>query len=355
MKPFTYNALPARVVFGSGTIAEVATEIRRLGCSRALMLSTRGQKLQIEKLASRLGELCAGVFSEAAMHTPIEISEKAVRKLQKTNADCVVALGGGSTTGLGKAIALRTGVPQIVIPTTYAGSEVTPILGETEAGVKRTLRSPDVLPETVIYDVDLTMSLTVPLTVTSGINAMAHAVEALYAKDGNPLTSLLAEQGLTAMSKALPQICQDPANKAARTHALYAAWACGTCLGTVGMALHHKLCHTLGGTFNLPHSETHTVVLPYAIAFNCRAAPEAMHTIARALGVEDPARGMYELAKSLGAVTSLRELGMAESAIEEATDLAMANPYWNPEPLTRDSIQLLLRQAYAGESPRSLR
>jgi alcohol dehydrogenase class IV len=271
--------------------------------------------------------------------------------MKACKADCVVSLGGGSTTGLGKALALRTGVNQLCIPTTYAGSEMTPILGQTENGLKTTVRSLAVLPETVIYDVDLTRTLPASLAATSGINAIAHAVEALYARDANPVISLMAEDGIRTLARALPAIAEDTENRDARTEALYGAWLCGVCLGTVGMALHHKLCHTLGGTFDLPHAETHTIVLPHALAYNAPLAPAAMVRIARAIDAADAAQGLYDLARRLNAKLALRDLGMPEAGIEKAADLAVTNAYWNPRPLERNAIRNLIARAWAGEAP----
>ncbi len=170
----------------------------------------------------------AGVFAGAVMHTPVEVSERAVEMASRLHADVVVAIGGGSTTGLGKAIALRTSLPQIVLPTTYAGSEMTPILGETENGLKKTQTTPKVLPQVVIYDVEQTMSLPTGLSGTSGINAIAHAVEALYARDRNPVTSTLALAAVKALASALPKIASDPADRDARYDALYGAWLCAS-------------------------------------------------------------------------------------------------------------------------------
>ena len=351
MRPFVYTALPARVVFGSGTLARVPEEVRALG-RRALVLSTPQQRAEAEALAARLGDLSAGVFAEAAMHTPIEVTERALAAVRATGADCTVALGGGSTTGLGKAIALRTDLPQVVVPTTYAGSEATPILGETEGGRKTTQRSPKVLPEVIVYDVDLTMTLPPGLSATSGMNAIAHAVEALYARDANPVIDGLAEQGIASLAHALPRILRDPADREARSDALFGAWACGTCLGAVGMALHHKLCHVLGGSFDLPHAETHTVILPHAVAYNASAAPEAMARAARALGAEDAAQGLFDLAAALGAPTALAAIGMPEGGLDRAADLAAADPYWNPAPVERGAIRALLDDAFHGRRPR---
>jgi len=350
---FTYTGLPARVVFGTGTLDRASSELARLAVARALVLTTPAQAEHGHAVAARLGDRAAGVFSGAVMHTPVDVTLAALARMRELGADGVVAIGGGSTIGLGKAIAVRTGAPQLAIPTTYAGSEMTPILGETEAGQKTTRRSPDVLPETVIYDVDLTLGLPVPLSGTSGLNAIAHAVEALYAEEANPIISLLAEQGIAALARALPVIAGAPGDRSARHDALYGAWLCAVCLGSVGMALHHKLCHVLGGTFGLSHAETHTVILPHAVAYNAPGAPEAMVRVARALGVPgvDAATGLYELAGAVGAPRSLAELGMPAAGLDRAADLAVQNAYWNPRPLERTAIRELLARAFAGARP----
>lgn len=351
MGPFSYSALPSKVTFGFGTLGLVADEMRVLGCKRAFVLSTPQQADAGEALVDQLGKLAVGRFFEAMMHTPLEVTERAVAAAIAASADCTVALGGGSTIGLGKAIALRTDLPQIAIPTTYAGSEATPIIGQTEKGVKTTERTLKVLPEVIIYDVDLTLSMPVALSMTSGMNAIAHAAEGLYAKDGNPIIEMIAEDGVRALAGALPRLRADPRDKEARSNALYGAWACGTTLGAVGMSLHHKLCHALGGAFDLPHAETHTVVLPHAMAYNASAAPAAMARLARALGVPDAPLGLFDLAKSLDAPTSLRELGMPADGIEQVVTLAVKNPYWNPAPLDAGRLRRLLENAYEGCPP----
>jgi maleylacetate reductase len=285
------------------------------------------------------------------MHTPVEVTEDAMRVVAERSVDGLIAVGGGSTTGLAKAIALRTDLPQIVAPTTYAGSEMTTIIGETKDGRKVTQKSLKVLPEVVIYDVDLTLSLPASLSGVSGMNAIAHAVEALYAQDGNPVMDLMALEGISALNRALPLIAASTHDIDARADALYGAWLCGICLGTAGMALHHKLCHTLGGTFDLPHAETHTIVLPHAAAYNESAARPAMARVAVALGAASAAQGLYDLAGRIGAKRALRDLGMPEAGIDRAADLAMANPYWNPRPLERGAVRELIARAWAGERP----
>jgi len=338
-------------VFGFGVLGRVPDEVKTLGCRRALVLSTPQQAEAAQDLSERLGPLGAGVFTEAAMHTPAEVTGRAMQAVRELGADCTVALGGGSTTGLGKAIAFRTDLPQIVIPTTYAGSEATPILGETRDGLKTTQKSPKILPEVIVYDVDLTLTLPPGLSATSGINAIAHAVEGLYTEDANPIVSLMAEEGIRALAAALPRIIRNASDRDARSDALYGAWLCGVVLGSVGMALHHKLCHTLGGTFDLPHAETHTVVLPHAAAYNAPAAPEAMARVARALGVKDAPTGLYDLARGLGAPVALKAIGMPQAGLDRAADLATANPYWNPRPIERGAIRALLDDAFHGRRP----
>lgn len=348
MRSFTFGGLPARVVFGPGTSADVASEAKRLGIKRALVLSTPQQAGMADAVASALGDLAAGCFSGAAMHTPVEVTEAAMAELDRLQADGLVAVGGGSTTGLSKAIAYRTGLPQIAIATTYAGSEMTPILGQTEDGVKTTLRDAKVRPRTVIYDVELTLGLPAGLSAVSGMNAIAHAVEALYAPDRNPVIELMAEEGMRALGSALPAIVEAPGDIAARSDALYGAWLCGICLGSTAMALHHKLCHTLGGSFDLPHAETHAVILPYVLNFNASGAPEAAARMARALGVEDAAKGLLDLNRRIRTPRSLEVLGMPQDGIERASELATANPYDNPRDFGTGDIRAILTAAWQG-------
>jgi alcohol dehydrogenase class IV len=352
LEAFQYTALPARVVFGFGTLAKVADELISLGRKRALVLSDpHHATTAAARLMQALGGFGVELSTDAVMHTPVEVTERVMEKLAACDADCIVALGGGSTIGLAKALALRTDLPQIVLPTTYAGSEATPILGETRDGEKVTIRSMQVLPEVIVYDVELTLGLPPKISLVSGINAIAHAVEALYAKDANPITSSLAEQGVAALGRALPRIVADPTNRNARADALFGAWLCGTCLGTVGMSLHHKLCHVLGGAFGLPHAETHTVILPHAVAYNASAAPVAIARVARALGADYAAQALFDLAATNGGPRSLREIGMSNSDLDRAADEAVKSPYWNPRSLERDAIRKLLDNAFYARRP----
>jgi maleylacetate reductase len=285
------------------------------------------------------------------MHTPVAVTDEAHAHLKEVEADCLIALGGGSTTGLGKALALRTGLPQIVIPTTYAGSEATPILGQTENGVKTTLTDPRVLPQVVLYDPELVVSLPRALTVTSGLNAMAHAAEALYARDRSFASTRLAMEGLRAFATALPVLTRTPGDLQAREDSLRGAHACGAVLGQVGMALHHKLCHTLGGAFDLPHADTHAIILPHAIHYNAAAVPDLLWPLADLLGGAAPGPALWHFARDLGAPMALRALGVTEAQLNHAADLALTKPYWNPREITRAGIRDLLHHAWSGEAP----
>ncbi|MFE9448131.1 maleylacetate reductase [Streptomyces sp. NPDC006739] len=349
---FTHETPPTRVVLRPGAALDATPEeARRLGLRRLLVLSGERGARTARAVADALGPACAGVHTGARMHVPADVADRGVTVARAAGADGCVAVGGGSAIGLGKAIALRTGLPLIAVPSTYSGSEMTPVWGLTEHGAKRTGRDPAVLPRTVVYDPLLTLSLPVALSVTSGVNALAHAVEALYAPDASPLTALTAEEGIRAMAAALTSVVAGPESVPARSRALYAAWLCGSCLGATTMGLHHKLCHVLGGTFGLPHAETHTVVLPYVLAFNAPAAPGAAAAVARALDAQDAPEALRDLSGGLGAPRSLAELGLKEDDLEVAAAQAAGQAYPNPRPVTVQDALAVLRAAYQGRPP----
>jgi len=348
---FVFQSKIPRVVFGAGALQFLTREIEAMGARRALVLSTPDQAAAAERVAQILGERAAGIFPKAVMHVPIELAREARDEAARLGADCAVTIGGGSTTGLGKAIALDSGLPILAIPTTYAGSEMTPIYGITDGGVKKTGRDVRVLPQTVIYDPELTLTLPIGMTISSGLNAIAHAAESLYAHDGNPVISLLAEDGIRALAAAMELLSANPSDLDARGDALYGSWLCGTALGAASMGLHHKLCHTLGGAFNLPHAELHALMLPYTLAYNGAAVTQAMARIARALGVPSAPAALFDLVQRYGLPTSLAELGMPREGIAIAASAAVRSPYPNPRPLAEEGIRQLLEQAYDGVRP----
>jgi alcohol dehydrogenase class IV len=317
---------------------------------RVLVLCTP-QRRFAEDVVRRLGALVAGTYTDAAMHVPVERARAAAARARDLAADGCVAIGGGSTIGLAKAIALDAGLPIVAVPTTYAGSEMTSIYGITDGGVKKTGRDRRVFPGIVVYDPALTVSLPPRTSAGSGMNALAHCVEALYAQDANPLITLIAAEGIRVLSRSLPRVVQTPDNLEARCDALYGAWLGGISLGAVGMAVHHKLCHTLGGSFNLAHGDVHSVILPHAAAFNRDAASDALRLAAAALGASDAAQGLYDLAVRIGAPTSLREIGMREDNLDQAARLATVSPYYNPRPIDYAGVRALLENAYRGSRP----
>jgi alcohol dehydrogenase class IV len=345
---FRHQSFSQVVLFGHGRRSELPELVAQLGFERCLVLSTPEQRDDAEAVARLLGPAAIGVLADATMHTPVDVSDAAAGHARELRADCTVGIGGGSTIGLGKAIALRTGLPQVAVPTTYAGSECTPIIGETADGKKTTQRDPVVVPWAIVYDPELTLTLPAKSSGMSGMNALAHAVEALYSPERSPLLAELAAEAIRALARALPRVVEEPADRAARADALYGAWLCGTCLATSAMALHHKVCHVVGGLFNLPHAETHAVVLPYVVAFNKPATKDAMNRLGAALEADDPVAALFELAATVGAPRSLAELGMPQAGVDAAVDLILADRYWNPRPLTRPAVEDLVRAMHEG-------
>lgn len=363
MPSFTYDVRAPRIVFGAGSLSRLREEIDRLGSGRVLVLCTPGRGSDLKRVSELLADSVGGVFQGARAHVPVEIVERAAEMARDVGADCYVSIGGGSATGLAKALALRDVRPIVAIPTTYAGSEVTPIWGITDGVQKTTGRNERVLPKTVIYDPALTVSLSREVTGPSALNAIAHCVEALYAPDANPVTSLVAEEGIRRMAVALPALSRDPMDLEARAIALYAAYLAGSALAAASMGLHHKLCHLLGGTFGLPHAQTHAVVLPHVLAFNATVAREAVRRIFAALQVAAPvphgntsevpdaAAGLYDLAHAIGTPVALRDIGMRAADLDRAADLAAAIPVAEPRPVTRRGMRILLESAFRGDRP----
>jgi maleylacetate reductase len=348
---FALRLSALRVQFGQAAAPAIAAALQQMSLSRAVLLATPGHGQQARAIAAQIGPSVVAVLPLAQMHTPVEVTQHTLPQVLAAKADALISFGGGSVTGLGKALALHTHLPHIAVPTTHAGSEVTGILGQTEAGRKTTMTDARLQPQVVIYDPRLIASLPAPITVTSALNAMAHAVEALYAPDRNPLTSTLALQGAQALITALPKVLQNLHNLQARADCQYGGFLCGLVLGQVGMGLHHKLCHTLGGSFGLPHAQTHAVILPYAVAYNEAAVPDLLAPLAGILNAETAGQGLYTLSQSLHAPQSLRDLGLAETDLDRAADLAVQSPYPNPSPLEKPALRALLQAAWAGDPP----
>ncbi|MGH8595398.1 MAG: maleylacetate reductase, partial [Gammaproteobacteria bacterium] len=300
MQSFEMKMLPWNVAFGCGVLSTLPVRLDALGFKRAFAVGTSDRQAGIGQLGALLGKRIAGQFPRARMHVPMEIVAEARQLAEAAHADCTIAIGGGSATGLGKALALHADLPLIAIPTTYAGSEMTNIWGVTEDGRKRTGRDPKVLPVLTLYDPELTLGLPRTVTGPSAMNALAQAVVNAHDRRANPITHRLALDAVQALAAALPEVFADEQNLAARERLLYGACLAGAALGAGVTSLHHRLCHTLGGSYGTPHAETHTVLLPYTVAYAAPAVPDLMQAIAIALNAQRAASGIFDLAVHLG-------------------------------------------------------
>ena len=345
-RAFVDERRTVRVVFRGGALDDLAAEVDRLAVERVALVCSR-------RLAVRAQELLGGrvvlVVDDPVMHVPEQQVQSVRSRAAAVAADCVVAVGGGSTVGLAKALALQMRIPVCAVPTTFSGSEMTQVWGVTAGGVKRTGRDPAVAPRTVIYDPLLFATLPTSTAVPSAFNAAAHAVEALYAPDRTPVTDLLATEAVRAIGAALPRLAGGESE--ASEEVLYGAWLAGSCLDATTMSLHHKLCHVLGGSLGLPHAEVHTVVLPHALAYNATGAPRAVAALRVSLGTDRPATALQALARATGAPTALRDLGMMEADVDRVADLVLQTPYANPRPVTHEGVRALVLDAWAGAPP----
>ena len=355
---FVHDSLAQRVAFGSGAAAvNLAGEIASLGASRVMLIAAKAETHLADTISGNIP--VALRHDDVVMHVPVEVAERARAAAIGNDVDALVSVGGGSTTGLAKAIAMTTGLPIVAVPTTYAGSEATPVWGLTEGAKKTTGVDIKVLPKVVIYDATLTLSLPVEMSVASGLNALAHCVDSMWAPNADPINAAFAAEGIRSLAAGLPKVVADPMDLDGREHALYAAYLSATAFASAGSGLHHKICHVLGGKYNLPHAQTHATVLPYVLAFNGPAAPDAERRIAAAFssaGFEAPTAldGLVELQRELNAPHALADYGFTEEAIPEAAEAILPSvPPSNPRPVTAEDLRALLRAAWSGADPRA--
>jgi len=342
---FTHDVPPQRVVFSSGALARVGEEAERLGFARALVVATPGSGARLGKnVVELLGTRAAGLHAQAVVHVPKGVAEGGLAAARDKNADGLIAIGGGAAIGLAKAIALKTGLAILAVPTTYSGSEATPIFGTTDGERKITGRDVKVLPRTILYDPDLTLGLPASVSAASGMNAIAHCVEAFWADARTPVTVALAAEAMRRLAKNLPAVVADGAAAQARAECLIAAWLAGTVL-SAGTALHHKLAHVLGG-LSLPHAETHAIILPHVMRFNLAAAPAAKARLAQALGSDDPAEAIARMLKKFPVPQRLREVGFDADKIDFVAGEIAAASIKSPRPATAAELRVLLAAAY---------
>ncbi|EMY36243.1 hypothetical protein D477_000110 [Arthrobacter crystallopoietes BAB-32] len=354
MLTFEHTTLGQRVLFGSGKAAEnLAAETARLGAKRVMVIASEFEAEIARKVTA--GIEAALWHDEVVMHVPLEVAERARTAATENGIDLIVCVGGGSTTGLAKAVAMTTGIPIVAVPTTYAGSEATNVWGLTEAARKTTGVDDKVLPVTVIYDAELTLSLPVEMSVASGLNGMAHCVDSLWGPRVDPINAALAAEGIRALAAGLPAIKADPSGLKGREQALYGAYLAAVSFASAGSGMHHKICHVLGGTFNLPHAQTHATVLPYVLAFNAPCVPEAEARMAAAFGASTALEGLQELRTRLDAPKALADYGFTAAGIAEAVEVALpVIPGNNPRPVTAENLTALLDAALTGADPATL-
>jgi maleylacetate reductase len=349
---FVHDTLPQRVCFGSGEAAAyLATEIAGFEATRVMVIASKREMDIADGITTDLPVVLR--HDDVVMHVPLEVASRARQAASDADIDAIVSVGGGSTTGLAKAVAMTTGLPILAVPTTYAGSEATAVWGLTEGNRKTTGIDPQVLPKVVVYDASLTLSLPVPMSVASGLNALAHCVDAMWGPNADPINAAFAAEGIRALAEGLPRVVADPSDLEGREHALYAAFLSAVAFASAGSGLHHKICHVLGGAYNLPHAQTHATVLPYVLAFNGPAAPKAERRIAAAFGTNRAIDGLQDLRRELRAPHALRDYGFTEDAIPAAADAILpAVPPSNPRPVTAADLRRLLRAAWAGDDPK---
>jgi alcohol dehydrogenase class IV len=351
VQPFTYDALEGRVVFGDGAFERLPDELDRLGAHRVLLIADRSGRSWAESLVGWIGDRVVGQIGDVRPHVPVDDAENARRLARSVRADAIVTIGGGSATGLGKAVALEVPIPILAVPTTYAGSEMTPIWGLTSGARKETGRDSVVQPRTVVYDPILTLGLPPSISGPSGMNALAHCAEALYAEGANPITSLMAEQGIRILARGLPIVVADPGDLVGRGDVLGGAYLAGAAFAAAGSGIHHKICHVLGGAYDLPHAEMHSVVLPHALAHVAPAQPGAIGRMAAALGHPDVPGAVFDLGRTIGAPAGLADIGMPAERLDEAAGLIAEATDGTQLEITPHDVRALLGDAFAGRRP----
>ncbi|NMF31792.1 maleylacetate reductase [Corynebacterium ammoniagenes] len=351
---FDHITLGQRVKFGAGQAAQnLAEEVERLDARRIMMISSKSGVKNAEQIAAHID--VHTWHTDVVMHVPKETADKARQVAADNKIDLLVSVGGGSATGLAKAIALTSAIPLVAIPTTYSGSEATNVWGLTEGKRKSTGVDDKVLPKTVIYDSELMLSLPVEMSVASGLNALAHCVDSLWAPQSDPINAALAGEGIRALNTGLPKIAEDPRDITGRDEALYGAYLSAVAFASAGSGLHHKICHVLGGTFDLPHAQTHATVLPYVLAFNAPKAPDAEARMAAAFGAENALEGLQNLRKQVDAPQKLSDYGFASEGIPEAVEVILEKvPANNPRDVTAANMTALLTAALHGDNPAAL-
>lgn len=344
MRPFTHRSRDQRIVFGNGARSGIADELEAMSASRVLMITGGSAAATARAIAGTVSDRLAGTFEEVVQHVPEDLARRATETAQQVGASHLLSVGGGSATGLAKALAVRLGTPIVAVPTTYSGSEMTPIWAAT-GQTKRTGLDDRALPATVVYDPELTVDLPERVSAASGMNAMAQAIAAVMHEPTDPIAVLQAQEAMRRLVDALPVIAEAPRDLDARGAALYGACLAGRALTATGTGLHHRLAHILGGRYGVVHADLHTVLLPHTTAHMRRLAPDGFQRLCRALSTDDPAGRLFGLARRIGAPTSLARIGVPSDAHEVVLqDL-------HRQERDPDQIRALLDDAHRGAPP----
>jgi len=363
---FNYVSYAQEILFAPGVLARLRQTVEKRGWQRCMLCTSHSMRVggQLGPIESNLGEKLVAVFERVQPHVQDGQVATALAAAREKSIDLVIGLGGGSALGMAKAVGFDLQLPIVAIPTTYAGSEMTPVYGITHTDEdpprKVTVSDPKVVPSLVFYDPQLTLDLPSALTASTGINALAHCIEALYSKTRNPLSSLAATEGVRHIHAALLKCYQDGKNLEARTEMLFGSHLAGLSLASVSMGLHHGLCHVLGGSANVPHGIANAIILPHAILFNADVTAAQLIPAAEAMNVpeignnpkeriEALAQRISTLVRDMDLPQRLRDAGIREADLPRLAQLAFQNKTVqnNPKPIT-DVTQLesLLRDAW---------
>jgi alcohol dehydrogenase class IV len=364
---WTHTALAQQLVFGSGSVGRLPELVKLLGARKALLVTTEGRLAspEGEQVVRLLGRSLASTFAEVQSHVPVPLVQQAVLQARRDGIDVVVSFGGGSCADLGKAVCFfleqeagmpgashidRPVIPHISVPTTYSGAELTPFFGMTDPTTKQKQGAggPTSAPVVAVYDPDLTASTPTRVRAETGMNALAHCVEAAYSPHRTPEAEAIALAGAHRIHAALPAVVADTSDMDALAAMLEGAALAGRCLLNAGMGVHHGLAQLVGGRTGIPHGLANAILLTHAVAFNEPAVPDAVARLAGALGATDAAAAVDGLREAVGLPGRLSEVGVAEDDLEAVARLSQANHNVarNPRPVSEDDALAILRAAW---------
>jgi len=348
---FAYNPVPVRTVFGYGAVNSLGRELERLSITRPIVICSPGRANLGRQLVDLVKPARAHLCDAGLTAMPEDAFQRVMAEMKSVDSDGIIGVGGGSPIGLLKAAAAHTLLPAIAVVTSYSGSEMSANWYTRKGWEQTGANTSNALPKTVIYDPELTLEFPVTMTAASGMNAINHAVETLYSAETNPIVQDLSEEAIRRLGRSLPRIVEDPSDRGARYDALYGAWHAAMFRARQGLS--HAIAQRCRSLFDLVHAESHAISVPYTVAFNQDAAPDAMKRIEHALKVDNAALGLYELNVRLGLATGYKALGVAENDLGEAVKVIMEQTFTNPRPVSEGDLRGILGQAFGGAPPKN--